>query len=560
MAVLAWVAVVVVIAIGGFLPTNDGPCHLFAGWVRANFADPHLRYFDFFWLHDPPTARGFIDIFIAAFALIPNEETAYFITVSICVTTWCVGGLLTASALASRVSITHLLIVACSLQTSFYMGFFPFILGGGLAFVGLGLWLRLQDRLWLATLLAAFCFFLSARCHIFAAGLVGLLLAADALSRGLRATLAGTVVGLPLCLVVFQMLDHLRSSKSDVLYTEGWERLTQFPDAFIPGPWWKTWPPLLLVVVGFAQGRGSARRGVLFVGFLLLIAAVVLPRDFLGWQFAGWRFLPIAAVVGWAFVRVPASKVGQVVLLAVGVSQLAWSAWFHLDQQEKNAPLLAALKKLTPHPMFRFPIVRVRPDDIVYGMNPRLHLGQLVTMRTGGTIFYGHHLSAAYHALLLKDGPVLPDTKDMNPTHFIGQPGDASMSLMMTRAARFDGITYYGYPDEADYLRKIGYDVVFQEGGLIVADLIGCPLTINMKNVTSPVTVAIGFENGNTPINEFTLNPGVETSYSHTIDRIPCGRRWLIAAGPRQECSKIIAEGASLDCTLKERAPPPAAP
>jgi hypothetical protein len=351
------------------------------------------------------------------------------------------------------------------------------------------------------------------------------------------------------------MSARVLSSPGDVFYVDGFDRLTQLPDAFIPGPFWKTWPAFALVLVGFFQGRRSPRRGLLFVGFLFLMLAMVLPRDFLAWQYAGWRFLPVAAVVGWAFLRVPSSWPGRVVVVAVAVAQLGWSAWFHLDQREKDAPFLQALEKIPPAPMFRFSILRVPPDNIVYEMNPFIHFAQMVTMRTGGSTYYGHQMTPAYHWILLKDGPLIPEAATMAHKTIVGAAGDAAMSLMMTRAARFDGLVYYGYPEEADYLRKIGYQIVFQEGGLIVADLVGCPVTLSVHNVTSPVTVAVGFENGIEPLAEFTLTPGADTSYSQTLDRVPCGRRWLSVSGEKQGCAKSFGDDA-VSCALTAPATP----
>ena len=405
-------------------------------------------------------------------------------------------------------------------------------------------------------MVAGLCFFLSARCHIFGAGLVGLLLAADAFSRGRRAVVAGVVVGLPVCWVVSQMTGS--PAGSELAYGDSWERLQQFPDSFIPGPFWKTWPPLLVGVVGLVQGASTPRRAVAFAAFLFLVAAVVLPRDFMGWQFAGWRFLPVAVVVGWMFLRLPSSAAARAALVIIGASQLVWSAWFHLDQQARNRPLLEALNTLTPHPLFRFPIVRVNDDNPVYNMSPFLHMGQLVTMRTGGAIYYGHHINPVAHFLLLKDGPVLPTRNDMTPAHIPGAVGDANMKLMMTRAARFDGIAYWGYPEEAAWLRSVGYNIVAQEGGLIIADLVGCPLTINLKNVSSPVTVSVGYEDAGAPVHEFTLVPGSETTYSHQIEKFPCGRRWLSARGEAQQCERVKADGPTLECTLRARGEDPA--
>ena len=555
-AAVSWGVVVAVMLAGGVLLTNDGPCHLFAGWVHANIKDPELGFADFFLLHLPPTSRGFLDVFSPLYALAYDWKFAYVVTQITCTTAWIVGGLLVANALTGRSSIAHLIIVFCSLQTAYYLGFFPFILGGGLAFVGLGLWMKLREHLLWGAALAAACFFLAARCHVFVAALIGVLLAADALSRGRRTTLVASLVGLPVVWVLVETWSALPPSAGGTVYVDGWERFAQLPDAFIPGPFWKTWPPLLLVLAGFAQGRTTPRRAMLIAGLIILVAGIALPRDFLGWQFGGWRFLPVAAVVGWSFLPAPSSWAGRGLLALIAASQLGWSLWFHLDQHKKNAPLLAAMEKIPPSPLFRYPIIRIPHENIIYQMSAHIHLGQMVTMFAGGASYYGHHSSPAYHAVLLKDGPVIPAGADMSPHRVPGDVGDDNMALVMTRAARFDGIIYYGHPTEVDYLKQIGYEVVFQEAGLIVANLVGCPLTINVDNATSPVTVSVGFEPGREPVHEFTLVPDAETTtYSHTIERLPCGERWVKAEGANLRCDKVTGSGANLGCTLRKPSP-----
>ena len=549
-AVAMWIVVVTVIASGGPLLTNDGPAHFFGAFVHANIDQPALGFADHYLLHLPPSSRGFVDLFLPLYELLDKEQSTYTLTVVVCVTIWMIGALFAAVQIHGTASASQLVIVCFAFQTAYFFGLFPFILGTGFAFLGLGLWMRCSARPWFGTFLAGSCFFLAARCHVVAAAAVGLLLAADAISRGRRIALIGALAGLPVCWVVFELRQRVASSAAEIFYTPLLERLQHFPDGFIPGPFWKTWPALVLVIAGFVLGRRTPRRALALVAAGLLAVSIVLPRDFMGWQFAGWRFIPIAAVVGLALLPVPATWWGRVVVASIGALQLGWSAWFHHDQRRESAPLLAAIETIEPKPRFRFPIVRHQADNSVYFMSPNIHLGQLVTARTGGAIFFGHDTSLAYHFILLKDGPVIPEAAKMSVGLLPGLPGDAMMSRLMTRAARFDGVVYYGFPEEAAYLRTLGYEITFASGRLIVADLVGCPLTLQVEGATEPVTVAVGLGGVNEPVSQFTVNPGGVPDHSHTIERFPCGARWMTVSGAHQRCTRVEGEVAVLRCTL----------
>lgn len=562
LAALAWIVVVAIVwSSGGHLLTNDGPAQLFSGFVEAELHNPALRFADYYQLNIPPSSRGFRDLFLVFYRWLKTWETAYLISVTCCLTLWIVGALFLAVTISGRRSITHILLVFLSLQTSYYFGFYPFILGMGFCFIGLGLWLTFAERPALATLLAMLCFFLGARCHVVAAGIVGVLVAADALSRGKRATLCGALVGLPVVWVLFELRQRIAGSPADVFYGPLIERILRFPDGFIPGPAWKTWPAFVVVIVGFVQAcRARPRhKAIMLTAFALVLVALAVPRDFLGWQYASWRFLPIACVVGVAFLEVPRTWIGRTLVAGVGASQLVWAGWFHLDQRAEYAPFFAAIEKIGPKPAFRFPIIRAPAQQTIYQMSPDLHLGQLVAMRTGGATYYGHDHHPGQHSILIFDGPLLPTAADVTARRVPGRPGDVAMAAALTRAARFDGVIYYGFADEADYLRKTGYQIVFQDGPLIVADLVGCPLEIVVENATSAVTVAVGFEGTGEPVHEFSLVPGATSTHSHVIERFPCGRRWLTVKGEQQRCDKgrVVGTGPSLRCVLAAAPPEP---
>lgn len=549
-----WVFTVFVISWTGFLFTNDGPCHLFGALVNQEYDNPALDFSRYYFPSRPASSRGFVEIFDLFYSLSGQWMFAYQATVISCVTVWFVGTLSFAWVCCGEGRWPHLLLASFGFQTAYLMGTFPFLLGTSLAFLGFALWRHFESRhAVVAVVAAAVVFFFAARCHVFAAGVVGLLLGVDALSRGVKSTARAAIIGLPVLLVGFQSRAPTAHGWNGV-YSPFPLAFTHLPDAFIPGPVWKTWPVLLLILYFAYTARGAKTQRMLWISAILCIfLTAILPRDFLSWEYAGWRFLPVGCVV--ALALAPDAR-AALVKAAVGAAlalQLGWSTWFLVDQQEANAPLLGAIGALEPAPRQRFPIVRAQPRKMPLGISSYIHFGQMVTIETGGQIFYGHDTNPLFHWILLKDGPVIPEGANMLPQFALGKPGDATFDEAVSRASRFEGVAYYGYAEDAAFLTQAGYRITFQRDRLILADLVGCPLSVQVDGATAGVDVDVGFGRAAEAVSTFHLEPGDQRSHTLTVDRFLCGERWVRVRGAHQRCD--ARGGASLVCTLEPAEP-----
>ena len=189
---LSWVAVAVALLCVPFLPTHDGPQHVFAAWYENHF-DADWAYFETYLTPNPEriTSMGF-DAWFRPLELLVGWQLATQLALLATATVWLGGWWVLARRFAASSWHPLLLVVSLTaLPWALYMGFFNFL--AGLAWLGWALSatcaiVDAQGRarvFWVAALTGVMtlaCIF-----HSFAACLIGLCVAVGALAEAPRA-------------------------------------------------------------------------------------------------------------------------------------------------------------------------------------------------------------------------------------------------------------------------------------------------------------------------------------------------------------------------------------
>jgi len=168
----------VVVSVAGvaYLPTHDGPQHIFTTHVANHFDEPGTGWSRWFEPNTPLSSQGFTAIFGPLDALLPWDSAAR-VSLALMVLLWALGAFCFVRAVRPERSWLGLPLGAAALQWSLYMGFFSFYTATAFGLFILAYAFRSapehpRQRLWLAVLLL-----LQAFMHVVPAILTGLMVA-----------------------------------------------------------------------------------------------------------------------------------------------------------------------------------------------------------------------------------------------------------------------------------------------------------------------------------------------------------------------------------------------
>lgn len=290
-ALVLSLALAVAVAWVDYLPTNDGPQHIFAAYLQGHLHQPGMgwdRYLDHGALI---TGSGFVSLLGFLDRLLP-WRLAFRVGITLAALCWAWSVLALAVATGSRRRWLGLLGFATALQWQFYMGLFSCYLATAVGFLVLALafrdGLQRRDRLLLLTALFA----IEAWLHIVPATFTGLALIAFALlsldrgnrksrlARALTASTPAALIGV-MAIALAGGKDQLsRYGVSPSLV----ERMVLLGRAFVSGPAWRAWPVTLLALGAGAwavvrwRAHDDARIRALTLAGLLMLALARWPR------------------------------------------------------------------------------------------------------------------------------------------------------------------------------------------------------------------------------------------------------------------------------------------
>jgi hypothetical protein len=581
-----------------YLPTHDGPQHIFTLHAANRLGDPEAGYDRFLRAGMPITNHGFAALY-APFDLGLPWRTATRIALTGMLLLWCGGGIALARALHARRLWLGALVAGLGFQWSLYMGLFSYYVATALALgvlayaVAARRW-GTRQRVVLGSLL-----FLQALLHVFPAIVTGWLLLCLGLVRPGPGDRWGELVrcaamGLPASLIAAALLaaapaqGDLASAGASAAFAPEWPGLWILGRCFTAGPAWRAWPPLLLGVTSAIlawrgwRSRGAEDRGLLLGGGVLLAAAALLPLDAPGWDLFSVRFLPLGTAcllltLPLERVRTPVAAVAGAAALAVlAIASALWALDYNRTLAARSAPALAGLsadlRRSGPRLALVMDPLLGRPledrDALVPYAVPLLNLGQLYATEQGGFPAYTFAISPVTHHVLVRDDMAreFPRYPDRGFPVLLAREGGAPgtslrrklLDYVAAHGAAFEDVILWGHPSDADRLLARGFVADWREGGLLLAHFEGCPLALTLESAAGgplddalegPIEVELGWVGLVEPSRRFrgAIDAAVGTAAGSRripLPGAPCGAVWVrarTAAGGT--CRGADAEG-----------------
>ena len=573
-----------------YLPTHDGPQHIFAVHAANHLDDATNGYGRYLELASPVTNHGFALLYAPFDRFLP-WRLALRLALSLLVLLWAAGSFAFARAVHPARGWLGVALSAAAFQWSFYMGLFSFqaATGFGLLVLAFGFGVPRWDGR--RRLLLGFLLLIQALLHVVPAIVTGGTLAILALFRAdprarLRELGRIALLGAPAAAVVAALAWVGLATLGDFNQegATGWrsERagFWTLAGCFVSGPAWRAWPLTLLAlaspVVAFAARRAALRaedRALLAAGGLLLGAALALPLDLRAWDFFSVRFAPMAActlLLALPFERLSPMRLRRAAAAALVGYAFAASAWafaHHRELAARGEAALAGLDAPLSRSGPRLPIVldpylgravNDREAVVPYAV-PLLNLGQLYAVAHGGLAPHSFVVNPYLHRVVLRDGarkayPRVPDRLYAAELAQSRHAGDDALRSAITNYVGAHGTGYqdvilWGRPEDADRLLRLGFHADWRRGGLLIARFEGCPLELRFppgSGLKGHHVVEIGWLPAWHVTHRYAIGGARREPDGWTslpVRETPCGGVWMRFQDGQRACEGADAQG-----------------
>jgi hypothetical protein len=577
-----------------YLPTHDGPQHIFSVHASSRLDDAATGYGRFLEPGFPLTNHGFGLVFAPFDRLLPWRP-AVKLALSLLVLGWSAAVMLLARSLDPGRLWLGVALAGGAFQWSLYMGLFSFHLATSLGLLTLALALAPEPTRGRRVLLGGL-LLVVALAHVASAALTGVVLAGLAWARarpgrrlealGSTALLAAPAAALAAALLLLGLGDLERANAG----AEPWSfRATPWwalSRCFFAGPAWRVWPPVLLAVaapLSWLAVRGGARsvtdRALLVCGGMLLLAAALAPLHLPAWDFFSLRFLPLAMctlVLSWPLERLQGhARTATVCGLAIfALASSLWAISYNRELAGRASEALAGLDAPLSRSGPRLPIVLDpylgRPLDdaraaVPYAV-PLLNLGQLYATAQGGFAPFTFAHSPWVHPVVWKEAARRDFPQVVNRRYAIdlARPGsrdDQQLRRAVTTylagiGTHYEDVILWGSPEDAAALERLGFVPEFRGGGLLLARFRGCPLTVTFPGDSLPPEDA-HIELGWLPAWHVTHRYPVDRRFQAPdgalalpLQNPPCGGAWLRLASDSTPERTLHCDGADREGRL----------
>ena len=561
-----------------YLPTHDGPQHLFLAHLENHFSDPGATYSDYYKPTTALTSKGFSLVYGPLAEMMP-WRSALQVTLGVIVLAWGWGGLAFVNAVSPKRRPLGLMGFALAFQWALYMGFFSYLLSTAVGLFTLAVAFGAKEWPWKRRVAIGALLLAQGLCHVFAAEVVGLTLVVLVVCRHpkgawLRELGWLAIMGLPTALIGIHAAGWIGTTAVDFANSQAepvWPalavRIELLASAFAAGPWWRAWPPVLFALAGvvFAVRRtmkhltSADERALLIMSVVLGFAALAFPLHSRQWEFMSVRFIPMAVVFGLALVPLEALErrialLVQGAVLVMTVSAIGWAGWHNKRLENACGPALAGLdadiKRTGPRlPIVLDPSCNALSEKKVFvlpGVEPLLNLGALYAVQQGGVVPYAFVDIPQLHGFVLTRGgyrrfPDMPDRKTFWGGLAQSDPvADAPFRRgLLTSLARsgsgYQDVIFYGPPPDRNQIVQRGYVTDFEHDGMWIGHYRGCPLVFEVANAsprTAPLMVQYGWPSSAEPAESRAVPPEtglVNGSVRVEWEAAPCGPIWVRA-------------------------------
>lgn len=509
-----------------YLPTNDGPEWVFAAHVENHYGDPGTIYQDVFVPAPQFASRGFMLLF-APFDAWLGWQRGLQVGLTLAVLLFAWGFVTLVRGLDPARWPVAFLGFPLALSWGLYAGFWSFVVSIGLGLFVLALVVRLPELTWKGRALLSLLLFLVAVAHVFGAVLTGSVVLALLLARAPRerrlGELARTVVmGLPaigilaLCVVVTRDLPAVAFAR-DVERFAWRDALAILPRTIAPGPLARA----LVVTLGAAcagvfavvrarrSDTSASDRGLGIAAGLLLLAGVLAPFQFLGWQAFSQRFVPLGVALAVAVLPLERCSIGLRKGLGVGlfVTATVWLGLtypFHRRLTELCPDAIAGL--LAPISLSGTLLpVAIRPTELpaydrfaseVPLVAPLTHMGPLYAAAHGGVSARSFAGNPSVHPFVLRPSTFVrpwPDQEQYATTlssyryHQDLPFREEVDGELASFGMYYDEIALFGaLPEDIAVWQARGYVADWQRGSVLLAHFVPCALDVTLPATTTP--------------------------------------------------------------------------
>ena len=563
-AVVLSLALVLVVAWYPYLPTHDGPQHVFLAHLANHYADPAGQYHLFFEPSAPLTGLGFHQPFSLLCELMPWRTALRFMLALMCLL-WAWSFARFVTALDRRRGALALLGFPLALQWSLYMGFFAYFIGSALGLLAVAEAVAPVRFTPLRTTRLLVLVVVQTVAHVFPAQLTWVALAAitvvaktDEAVWKRYARLA--LVAVPPAVVTALALGGQGSDPAILAEPSLLERLALFPRTFLPGAPIRAWLVVALAMAALAVALPTAwraRRSPLAAIWLcaagLLGMAAFGPARILSWDFFAERFTPMGMALALALLPVERLAGRARAALAPGIAlasgaSLAVSASLHADIVRASAPALAGLDSPLRRTGPRLPLVldpfaglgQAPLEQPIPFYAPLLNLGAIYATEHGGIPPRIFATRRAVHPFVLlvrprHPFPTIPDPGSQALAWSeLAEPSPGRDELVDWLAAfgpAFDDVVLYGRPGDGARLLALGYRADFQTDRLLIAHFEGCVPTVSFEGGDASETgVVYGWLAGRGV--QYRAEPEAAVGKGVPLAAAACAPIWYAPAGP----------------------------
>ena len=565
---LACVPIVYAIWCVPFLPTHDGPKHIYAGHVRSHIDDP--AYAGEYLPSYPLTSFGF-SLLYALFERVVPWQAAYALAWTLAILTLPVGVWQLARAFDPARALLGLFGVAGAIHWSVHMGFANYVPSVGLGLLAIGVGFAADEwspkrELSVYGIMLLTCAFHPVGAQLAAVSLfVFRVLGArrGRIVRELGAMLVACAPAAAITILSAAALDDMRAQglvRAEYVPLTPMERLENMSICFLSGPLWRSLPVLLMGLSGLAAGIFAISRWVArdrktgspvdrrTVALLVLIAGCLYmtltsPMHSKVWEHMQPRFIPptvFAALVLVPIERLSARlrQVGVVLGLFAAVSSNLWVAHENRAFAAQHRAALSGLGQKPEKGRTLLTVVARRDTAVSYQRDrtraipyaaPLYNLGQIYAVDRDAVTPYAFAFLPDVHLIRLGESSMGRIPKRDYGDFFRDGADPVVRKSELVRLASFgvgfDDLMFYGAPDEVDLLIELGYRAETRSDGFMIGSLVGCPVSVTVAGATRPGSVTLGWLPSDREAHRFATAAVGEQTFA--IERASCGAMWV---------------------------------
>lgn len=561
-------SVLVGLAVGlpDYLPTNDGPEHVFGSHALRHLDDPAFGYGRYLRPGTTFSQMGFDQLFGFLDGLL-GWRSGLRVCLVVMTLVWAWGVVaLAAAVFQGKRRWLGLMGFAAAIHWQLYMGLFPFYLSSAVGFYLLALFFwrtewNLTWRLVLSAGLAA-----QALIHPVPAMCTGVVWLVVTLWRApgarLRELAYLVALGVPAALVASWSLGSHGGRTLTVILPLA-DRLTLAVTAFVSGPLWRSLTlPLCALSAAIVAVLGKAWRidrtsgALLSLGLLFALVATQAPTHLTGWQFFSMRFSPLACMFWLLLLPVErwpswARRLGWALLVGFAAVSNLWALRYNLQLRQESADILSGLEAPIRRHGPRLPLLieprAGEPQDKFSRTIPfataNWNLGSIYAVEQGGVPAWTFAEWEKLDRVLWR----WPEQQGLRPPRpergfewALSEPNvlsvqgarKAAVARLLSYAPFYEDVIFYGRPEEVDWLRERHFVIDYQRGGLAIARFHACPATVTFSPDSrghSATVVLFGWAPSTEASYSTALpaEPGAQTPRSMALKDSPCGDVWL---------------------------------